>query len=169
MEGHREAILLRTAARGFKVFTAASLSPVGRRGRQGDRSSSADTSRFYPEVCWEPLISSPGPTQNSPSLFIATNHLGVSPVRALRRQTVRTWPQRSSASTARSVSTATPRGAERGAGPFQKSARGRTGAFRSLVPLRCRRFTSGSCSREENVVFCAESEGLTVSLFMSLF
>lgn len=152
----------------FQVFTVASLSPVGRRGGQGDRSSSADTPRFYPEVCWEPLISSPGPTQNSPSLFRATNHLGVGPVSPLRRQT----DSKGLASALLLIHSSlrlhgNPAGGGAGTGPFQRSARGRTRAFCSLVPLRCRCFTSGSSSVED-VVFCAESEGLVVSLFLSL-
>lgn len=52
----------------------------------------------------------PGLTQSSPSRASATNHVGVGPGSLLGRQTAKAKPPRFSASTARSVSTATARG-----------------------------------------------------------
>lgn len=72
--------------------------------------------------CWELRSSSPGTTQSSPSLVSATNHVGGGPVSPLRRQTAQAEPPRSSASTARPVSTATPRGG--GVGPSEKRSEG---------------------------------------------
>lgn len=56
----------------------------------------------------------PGLTQSSPALSSATNHVGVGPGSPLGRQTAMAKPPRFSASTARSVSTATARGGEGG-------------------------------------------------------
>lgn len=110
--------------------------------------------------CWELRSSSPGTTQSSPSLVSATNHVGGGPVSPLRRQTAQAEPPRSSASTARPVSTATPRGG--GGWSVGKALRGEPAPSASWF-LRLRRRRTGSSSRDKILVLfyflCIEFSG----------